>query len=171
MVTNIIDAVASLPGKMADVGVNVVKGVWNGITGMGSWLADKVSGFFTGIVDGAKDALGIHSPSRVFRDQIGAMMAKGVGVGFEDESKNIQHDMKNNLSDLTAKMQATVDYETAKTTARVVASSNYKNNPQGAVITNDNGITQNIKIVSPQNTPSENARLVKKAGRDLIYGL
>jgi len=52
-------------------------------------------------------------------------MAQGVGVGFEDETENIQHSMKNNLSDLTAKMQATVDYETANTTAKVASQHNY----------------------------------------------
>ena len=37
-------------------------------------------------LDAAKSALGIHSPSRVFRDQVGKMMALGMGIGFE---KNI----------------------------------------------------------------------------------
>jgi len=120
MVTNIINAVANLPSQMAEVGSNIVRGVWDGIVGMGSWISDKVSGFFTGIVDGAKSALGIHSPSRVFRDQVGKYMAQGVGVGFEDETDNVKKSMENDLSGLVAKMSATVDYETAMTTARVI---------------------------------------------------
>lgn len=128
MVSNIINAVSNLPSEMASIGSNIVRGVWNGITGMGRWISDKVSGFFGGIVDGAKDALGIHSPSRVFRDQIGKYMAQGVGVGFENESKNIQSDMKDSLTELTAKMQATVNCETAKTTSTVTAKNNSYNN-------------------------------------------
>lgn len=126
MVSNIINAVTSLPSRMAEIGSNIVRGVWNGITGMGSWIKNKVNGFFKGIVDGAKSALGIHSPSRVFRDQVGKYMAQGVGVGFEDETEKIQGDMQDNLSNLTAKMQATVDYETSNTSNRIVASDNYK---------------------------------------------
>lgn len=126
MVSNIVNAVTNLPSRMAEIGSNIVRGVWNGITGMGSWIKNKVNGFFKGIVDGAKSALGIHSPSRVFRDQVGKYMAQGVGVGFEDETEKIQGDMQDNLSNLTAKMQATVDYETSNTSNRIVASDNYK---------------------------------------------
>lgn len=124
LVNSIINIVSSLPGQMASIGANIVQGVWNGITGMGGWIMDKVNSFFTGIVDGAKAALGIHSPSRVFRDQVGKYMAQGVGVGFEDETQNIQNSMQDNLSNLTAKMQASVDYETTKTTSIVAAQNN-----------------------------------------------
>lgn len=126
LVSSIANTVSSLPGKMADIGSNIVRGVWNGITGMGGWIREKVNSFFSGIVDGAKAALGIHSPSRVFRDQVGKYMAQGVGIGFEDETQNIQKDMQGNLSELTAKMQATVDYETTRTTTKVVAQNKQK---------------------------------------------
>lgn len=121
MVSNIVNAVTNLPSRMAEIGSNIVRGVWNGITGMGSWIANKVSGFFTGIVDGAKAALGIHSPSRVFRDQVGKYMAQGVGVGFEDETDDVQKSINDDFKNLVAKMQGTVDYETSMTTARVAA--------------------------------------------------
>lgn len=108
IVDNVINAVKNLPSQIFDIGKNIVEGLWNGITSMGSWISDKVGGFFSGIVDGAKSVLGIHSPSRVFRDQVGKYMAEGVGVGFEDEAKHVQADMNNSLSSLTAKMSATV---------------------------------------------------------------
>lgn len=170
IVDDIVTFFSDLPGKMIDIGVNVVKGLWNGIKSMIGWLGSKVSDFAGGIVSGMKDALGIHSPSRVMRDQIGKYMAQGVGVGFEDESDNLQNDMQNSISDLTAKMRATVDYETANTTAKVVASSNYKDNSQSVTNNNDNGVTQNVTIVNPERTPSENARALKKVGRDLAFG-
>lgn len=78
------DGVKSLPDKFMNLGKMIVEGVWKGITGMFSWLTDKVTGFFKGIVTGAKKALDIHSPSRVFRDQIGQWIPKGVAVGIED---------------------------------------------------------------------------------------
>lgn len=124
MVSNIINAVTNLPSKMAEIGSNIVRGVWNGITGMGGWIAERVGNFFEGIVDGAKSVLGIFSPSRVFRDEVGKYMAQGVGVGFEDETDNVQKSMDDDFKNLVAKMQTTVDYETAMTTARVVTHNN-----------------------------------------------
>lgn len=142
MVSNIINAVANLPSKMAEIGSNIVRGVWNGITGMGGWIASKVSGFFSGIVDGAKAALGIHSPSRVFRDQVGKYMAQGVGVGFEDETENVQKSMNDDFEKLVAKMKGTVDYETAMTTARVVTY----NNTLGGGVETDNDIPKDNPV-------------------------
>lgn len=89
MVNNIISAVSSLPSKMYDIGANIVKGVWNGITGLGSWLTKKVKSFFSGIVDGVKDTLGIHSPSRVFME-IGAFTSEGMALGIEENEKMVQ---------------------------------------------------------------------------------
>lgn len=83
------DGVKSLPDKFMNLGKMIVEGVWKGITGMFGWLTDKVKGFFNGIVDGAKAALDIHSPSRVFRDQIGQWIPKGVAVGIENNLGSI----------------------------------------------------------------------------------
>lgn len=146
MVNNIINAVKNLPSQMASIGKNIVQGVWNGITGMGSWLSSKVSSFFSGIVDGAKKALGIHSPSRVFRDQVGKYMAQGVGVGFEDETKNVQKSMEGDFEYLVAKMSATVDYERSMTTARVVA---HNNSMQSDADNNINSTESNVTIKVP----------------------
>ncbi|MDE5978119.1 MAG: phage tail tape measure protein [Turicibacter sp.] len=65
IMSSLIGAVTSAASGFFNIGKNIVEGLWNGITSMGTWIADKVSGFFSGIVDGAKKVLGIHSPSRV----------------------------------------------------------------------------------------------------------
>ncbi|MGH4125593.1 MAG: hypothetical protein ACREV6_21995 [Clostridium sp.] len=152
------------------VGANIILGITQGVNNMAINLANTVAQVALQALQSAKDVLGIHSPSTVFRDQIGKYMAQGVGVGFEDETKNIQKSMQGNLSDLVAKMKDTVGYETASITAKVVASNGYKSGQQGTTTNNDNGVTQNVTIVNPQNTPSENARLLKKTGRDLALG-
>ncbi|MCW6086955.1 MULTISPECIES: phage tail tape measure protein [Clostridium] len=145
MVTNIVEAVRNLPSRFLEIGRNIVQGVWNGITGMGGWIRDKVNGFFSGIVDGAKDAMGIHSPSRVFRDQVGKYMAQGVGVGFENETENIKRSMQKDLSSLTAKMKTTVDFETSKTSRAMTAGVNKTiNNTNETVTNNDNGLTLKV---------------------------
>lgn len=80
----VMNGVASIPGAMFNVGVNLIKGFWNGINNVKNWLWSKISGFFDGILGGIKSFFGIKSPSRVFRDQIGKMLPAGMAVGIED---------------------------------------------------------------------------------------
>lgn len=95
LVSGIIDTITSLPDKVAEVGRNIVEGLWNGINSMGNWVWNKISGFCDGVVDGVKSALGIHSPSRVFRDEVGKQMAMGLGIGFENTMKDVNKEMAN----------------------------------------------------------------------------
>ncbi len=81
---------------MLDIGGNVVKGIWDGISSMANWIKEKVTGFFGGIVDGVKDLLGIHSPSTVFAD-IGDNMALGIGKGFGDTISGVTKDIENSI--------------------------------------------------------------------------
>ena len=68
---------------MLSIGRNIVRGLWNGISDMTGWIISKIQGFGSSVLNGIKDFFGIHSPSRVFRDQVGKMLALGLGVGFE----------------------------------------------------------------------------------------
>lgn len=77
----------SLP-DIIEVGKDIVRGLWEGIKAMASWIGEKVSGFVGGIVDGVKGMLGIHSPSRVFAG-IGQNMALGLGQGFEKQMQSV----------------------------------------------------------------------------------
>lgn len=96
IISAIVDGFAQVPGMMLDIGKNIVEGVWNGITAMGSWIKDKVSGFFGGIVDGVKGLLGIHSPSTVFAG-IGDNMAAGLGKGFESTIGSVTKDIEKSI--------------------------------------------------------------------------
>lgn len=77
----------SLP-DIIEVGKNIVRGLWEGIKAMASWIGDKVSGFVGGLVDGVKGVLGIHSPSKVFAG-IGENMALGLGQGFSNTMRSV----------------------------------------------------------------------------------
>ena len=85
----------ALPDIVA-VGEDIVRGLWEGIQNLGGWLGEKIGGFFDGVVDGAKDLLGIHSPSRVFAG-IGENMALGVGAGWDAEYQNIKNGITSGL--------------------------------------------------------------------------
>lgn len=81
--------------QIIDVGKQMIEGLWEGIKNAGSWLWDKISGFFGGIMDGICDFLGIASPSKLFENLIGKNMALGIGVGFEDEMKDVNKQIQN----------------------------------------------------------------------------
>lgn len=113
----VVGGISGLPGRVASIGSDIVSGIWNGISGAAGWLAGKVSSFASGILDGMKNALGIHSPSRLFRDQVGKYIAQGIGVGFEDEMGNVTRQMQDAMPDASAfsiaGTMASVDYQSA----------------------------------------------------------
>ena len=101
MVATIIDTLVDSIPDIIEIGKDIVRGVWEGIKAMGSWIKEKVTGFFGGIVDGVKGVLGIHSPSRVFAG-IGENMALGLGEGWDDEYGNIKRGITSGLDFGTA---------------------------------------------------------------------
>lgn len=91
VVTNCVNAVRSLPGKMLSIGKQIVQGIINGVTSMAGALWNTMTSLASRALDGAKAALGIHSPSTVFRDMVGKMIPAGVTVGIEaNAGKTIQ---------------------------------------------------------------------------------
>lgn len=71
---------------LVEVGKDLITGLWNGISSMTDWVLGKISGFTSSVTDGIKDFFGIHSPSRVFRDEVGVMLVRGLSVGIEKMS-------------------------------------------------------------------------------------
>lgn len=102
MFNAVVNGLASLPGRVLSIGSDIVSGIWEGISGAGGWLADQVSNFASGILDGMKGALGIHSPSRLFRDQVGKYIAQGIGEGFTDEMGSVVGQMQDAMPDPSA---------------------------------------------------------------------
>lgn len=75
---------------------------------MFNWVKDKVRQFAQNIINSMKSALGIHSPSTVFRDVIGKNLALGIGVGFEDEMSNVSKDINNSMKDIIPDINSTI---------------------------------------------------------------
>ena len=102
MFNAVVNGLTSLPSRVLSIGGDIVRGIWNGISGAAGWLAGKVRSFASGILDGMKDALGIHSPSRLFRDQVGRYIAQGIGEGFTDEMGSVVGQMQDAMPDPSA---------------------------------------------------------------------
>lgn len=145
--TSVINALKSFFGwdNVSSIGENLIRGIWNGISNMKGWILDLIGGFADSVIGSIKDFFGIHSPSRVMRDLIGTNLVKGIGVGIDLETPNLEKDIDSNMSDLVAKMRGTVDYETARTTARVVAENNRSlGNSQDDIETKDTNNNKNV---------------------------
>ena len=88
IIDNVINFFKELPSNLVEIGKNLVEGIWNGITGAADWLLNKVKEFASGIIDGIKDTLGIHSPSTVMYD-VGVNVDKGYMNGIESMETDI----------------------------------------------------------------------------------
>lgn len=96
-----IQSIGYIGEAAIEIGIALVKGIWEGIKRMGDWLTGMVKGFFDGIVDGVKGVLGIHSPSHVFAG-IGENMALGLGEGWDNEYGNIKRSIASGMDFGTA---------------------------------------------------------------------
>lgn len=81
--SSLIDGLASIPGQVMSIGSNIVQGVIDGVTGAAGSLIGAVKGAVGNAIDAAKNLLGIHSPSRVFR-KIGQYTMQGAALGVDD---------------------------------------------------------------------------------------
>ena len=82
------------------IGVDIIKGIASGIGNTVGALVDAVKAAAQKALESAKNFLGIHSPSAVFRDDIGQMIDLGLAEGIEDYTNPIQSAMSS-LSDMT----------------------------------------------------------------------
>lgn len=83
--SNLIDGLASIPGQVTSIGSDIIQGMVNGVTGAASRLIDSVKGAVDDAINTAKNLLGIHSPSRVFR-KIGQYTMRGAALGVDDDA-------------------------------------------------------------------------------------
>lgn len=84
LISDIISAFTSQDwGK---IGSDIISGIARGIASGAGRLKEAAVGAAKSAFEGAKSFLGIASPSKLFRDKIGAMMAEGMVVGFEDRA-------------------------------------------------------------------------------------
>ena len=120
LVTNIVNKIKELPSKVLSIGSDIVRGLWNGISNMGSWIGEKIKGFGDGVLNSLKNFFGIASPSKLMRDEVGRYIAEGIGVGVEENSdkpldalKTLSEDMAEqdfNFNDATIKRKLSATF-------------------------------------------------------------
>lgn len=95
IITAIINAL--MKQDWLQVGIDIIKGLANGLIDGVNIIWDKIKEMASSLLSSIKSVLGIHSPSKLFRDKVGIFLAQGVGVGFVDEMDKVTKDMQNAL--------------------------------------------------------------------------
>lgn len=103
LTAKIIKALLDLfsPSNLLDVGSQIVRGIWEGISNGFDWFKKKIKSWVGNVMSFIKNLFGIHSPSRVMRDEVGLQIGRGVANGI---TKSIS-DVQNAMSYLSGKVQ------------------------------------------------------------------
>lgn len=175
------------------VGVNIVDGTIGGLNGKKYNLKSTIENLYNMVPQWAKNILGIKSPSRVFRDQVGKMISLGTAAGIEKNANAVESatekmaqksldsmpeiDLMSRFRNISAqdihtmfqKAKAAVEREAMKLNASISASVNYQlsaSSPSPSTVQTTNN--QYFTFEQPMQAPDEIAREVRKAQ---TYGL
>lgn len=119
VVTGIVNTISGLPSKMIEIGKNIVQGIARGISNGAAAAVNAVADLARRVLEKAKNALGIASPSRVMRDEVGAMLPPGVGKGVEKAMPALERSVQADMDALSAKMHDAVQAEVLTVSAQL----------------------------------------------------
>jgi phage-related minor tail protein len=101
----IVDTFKNLPSKMMDIGKNIVAGIKQGVSDAWNGMVGWIGGLCDSFVDGVKEALDIHSPSRVMRE-LGNFTGEGFGLGIGDTISSISKQANNLANEAIPSIQS-----------------------------------------------------------------
>ena len=122
----LLEGIGNIGNKMLDMGKNLIQGLidgiqqgWNNLKkGVGD-TADKITNYL-------KEKFGIHSPSKVFRDEIGKNLGLGLIEGIEDTQKQVNYAMSQLGSGIEASVNPTIN-PTANSNPLIIQIENFNN--------------------------------------------
>ena len=122
--SNIVNTLASIPGRVVSIGRNIVEGIVSGIMGSIGRIGNAILGGVNDAIANVKRMLGIHSPSRLFRDQIGMMMGLGLANGIDASARYVNASMGSMIGglmpDINDLLPANRTYDAATMNRRMV---------------------------------------------------
>lgn len=174
-VSNIVNGLSGLPGQMVTIGSNIVEGIWSGISAGWDWLIGKVKDLAGSLFQGAKDALEINSPSKVFAREVGHWIPPGIGVGIDETMPDLEDQMGVDMDRLARKMQAAVEVETGNITVKARSKAKHTADMEYPAGGGDTYVDQHIEQENnyhvPVATPSEVRKAEREAARKLLGGV
>ena len=139
--------------SLKKIGKAMVDGLWGGIKEKNDWLVKQFEDFINGVIEAAKKALGIQSPSKVMF-QLGVMTSRGFGLGLMDELRSVQDQMGKSFGNL-ANLPA---FASAGSGAPSIVNSNNGGNTSFAI----NGLQ--MPNMGPQTTIADIMEFLNKRG-------
>ena len=143
---SIINAIKNIPKDVIEIGKNIVKGLINGIASGAADAINAVVDLAKKMVEKAKEALGIKSPSKVFAKEVGAWLPPGIGEGMEREMPQLSAEMQRELQSLVDDANIAVASDVGSVSGQLALSSGlrFPADDTPSTVTNDNGIVINL---------------------------
>lgn len=115
-IIKVIKALCDAWGEIdwADLGNKVIDGIYNGISNGVDRIIQAAKDAANRAFEAAKEALGIHSPSRLFRKGVGEMISKGMALGITDGIPMVQRAMSALTDTTVADLASTVSIGTSR---------------------------------------------------------
>lgn len=166
--SSIMGALSSIPDRVASIGSQIVQGIANGISGAAGVVVNKITGVVGGAIDAAKNLLGIHSPSRVFRKIFGYVM-QGAALGIDDTADEPVKSMESAVGKVerAAAFDATVRADGPRYGDRIISGTGEGVVADGGASAVIGWLAENLPSIIAEFTPvmgeSEFGRRARKA--------
>ena len=170
---SLVSALNSVIGQMSGIGGSIVEGVLSGIYSMAGSFYSSVSSFFSGIVEKAKSALKVGSPSKLMRDEVGRWILPGVAEGIESTenafNRSLDDTFENAVRRFHEKMKASVSMEQFKSMPTSISSGVSGNVSNTTNIVNG-GLSGNLTIKVPVNLDGQTIAEAQAPYSDNVNG-
>lgn len=156
---------------MVKAGKDLVKGLWNGIKNAKQWILDKISGWVGDVTSWFKRKFGIASPSIIFRDEIGAMLMRGLEIGIEMTSKNPLEAMMNVAENIVNGANSIIDAFTSLGNIEIQTpqlSTLSTLNIESGLVGSDGGTVYNAPLVNVENMHVRDENDIRGLSRELF---
>lgn len=164
IISNIRNAFTQFDWK--SLGADIIAGIANGIKAGISAITDAAKSAAQAALDAAKDLLGINSPSKVMKKEVGRWIPAGVAAGITDNTKMVTAAMRDLAKETTGTLQADLAMGVSQGQKRLDKAG------QQGQGTQSGGFTQNITINSLEPlSPSEVARQTRNATKNMVLCL
>lgn len=150
LISKVVEGAQEIPEKMKSIGKNIVDGVWKGIQNAKEQFKKNVNDFFGGMVQGAKDALGIKSPSRVMAKEVGKYIPSGIALGIKQNAGSALQSVKKLAAEMTEEAKAGL-----QGVDMGLAGTGHGNGGNGQ----QQGTTNNYYFYQTNNSPKPMSRL------------
>ncbi len=146
----------------ASLGRNIISGIVSGIGGAAGALFSKLRSLASGALGAAKKALGIASPSRLFRSEVGRWIPPGIGDGIEDAMPELKKRMTNTLDMLADNIQADVRGSRTQQSVRAAIVGSAGRSGATSVVNNFNQTINSPKALSRREIIRETKNVARR---------